>query len=240
MRKILLVIILSLLACAPTQYNLKPIAYKQISRSYFSNDREILFCEGRATNLLLFGFRDKSEILIYPCIINKSNDQYVDIIPEKIKAFGVDKSGKHKELHVYSAQEYINKKRNKQKWTEFFVALSGALNSMNAAKSTTYADGYSSLSGNFNYTATTYDYSKSFEAQERTKRDLAELRTKHNFETQYYYENVLLRKNTIPPRYSIEGYIIIEGSDFYHSKYAIILPAGIDKYKIILKPALNK
>ncbi len=170
MKKIFLVVTISLLACAPNQYNLKPIAFKQSSKSYFSNDKEILFCEGRATNLLLFGFRDKSEIFIYPCIINKSSDQYIDIIPEKIKAFGVDKSGKYKELHVYSAQEYINKKRNKQKWTEFFVALSGALNSMSAAKSTTFANGYSNLSGSFNYTATTYDYSKSLEAQELTKK----------------------------------------------------------------------
>lgn len=250
MKRLILVITLSLLACAPTQYNLKPIAYKQSSRSYFSNDREILFCEGQETNILLFAFRDNSEIFIYPFIVNKSTDKYIDILPEKIKAFGVNKSGKSKELKVYSAQEYINKKQNEQKWTEFFVALSGAVNSMNAAKSTTYSSGYSNLRGNVgglnyygnaysNYTTTTYDYNKSLEAQERTKRDLTELRTKHNSENQFY-NNVLLKKNTIPPSYSIEGYIILKGMEFYHSKYAIILPAGVDKYKIILKPALNK
>jgi hypothetical protein len=235
--------------CATIRYDLTPILINKNMEKFYKNDKEILFCTGQKSNLLIFSYRDKNEIYIYPCILNKTSDSYIDIVPEKIEIFGVNDSNKILRLHIYSAKEYIEKKKREHKWSEFSVALGGAMNAMNAARSSTYTTGYSNFSGTFggytysgntfsNQSTTTYDYSKSLEAQARSKQELNELRNNHNLEIQNL-DNTLLKKNTLPPNYFIEGYVVAIADRYYDSKYIIIFPVGNEKFKLLFKPSIN-
>lgn len=241
MKKLLLITLLILFNCAPvTKYYLSPYSSEMNVDKFFSDDKEILFCEGKETDLFFFIHENLKELVIYTAIINKSDDSRIDVIPERIKAFAFNKANKNKQLKVYSAQEYQTKIKNAQAFSEFFVSLGGAVSAINAAKSRSYTTGYTGNTYS-SYTTTTYDNSKSQESLDRTKRDLDNMRTGHALENQYY-DNVLLKKNTLPPKASTEGYVFIQQSHkLFNKKYTITIPVGIDEYKIIInrKPVPN-
>ncbi len=245
MRRLLPIILLFVLGCTSAQYNLIPTAYKQKTKRFHSGAKNIIICEGKNTDLILFGYRDKSEIYIYSCIINKTDNKNIDITPEKIKAFGLNKIKGTKQLVIYPAQEYIYKKKNKAEQAQFSVALCSAINIMNTIRARSYSTNYSNISGNLGGSVFSgneyrddaiafYIYGKGREAQQSTMQE-----SKSAVENQLY-NGILLKKNMIPPHSYLEGLIIIDGKDSYHEKYVIIFPIGIDQYKIILKPAMVK
>lgn len=245
MRRLSLVILLFVLGCTSAQYNLIPTPYKQKAKRFSSKGKNIIICEGKDGDLILFGYRDKSEIYLYSCIINKTDNKNLDLIPEKIKAFGLNKTKETKQLIIYSAQEYVNKKKNKAEQAQFSITLCSAINLMNAVRARSYSSNYSNISGNLggsifsrneyrNDAIAFYSYGKGSDPQQSTKQELTSKSAAEN----QLYDSILLKKNRIPPNSYLEGLIVIDGKDSYHEKYVIIFPVGIDKHKIILKPAM--
>lgn len=226
-----------------SNYNLSPRAYKQNSETIFEDDNELLLIDGNDSNLILFASREKSNIFIYSRIINKTTNKSIDVLPDKFRAFGFNKSGKYKELYVYQAQEYVNKIKTSQFVSELLTVINGSIDAINAAKSETYTRysssgysdffGFSSSSGSA--TSTTYDNSKKLEAKHRANQELKEQISEHKYEIQNL-NDILLKRNTLFPLKSINGYFVIKGVVNYHSKYVLYLPIGNDTFKIVLDP----
>lgn len=232
--------------CATTRYDLSPVLVKKNMKILFNNDREIVLCEGKKANLLMYGFREGSELFIYPGIYNKSQNEYLNVVPDQIEVYGVNAENKLKKLHNYTAKEYMAKQKSKQTWSQFFVALSGALNAAAAANSTTYSSGYSRSTGTYggygfsantygSGVSTTYDYSKSLAVQAQTNQQLDNMRAQNAY-TNQALDNCLLKKNSIGPQNYAEGYIVAEIEGYYNSKYIIIVPINGEKFKFLFEP----
>lgn len=246
MRRLLLIGLLFVIGCTSAQYNLIPTAYKQKAKRFRSGNTNIIICKGKNADLILFGYRDKSEIYIYSCIINKTEDKNLELVPDKIKAFGVNKTKGTLQLKIYSAQEYMNKKKSKGEQAQFSVTMCGAINLMKAVRVKNYSGNYSNMSGNLggsifsrneyrNDALAFYIYGKGSESQEVTSQ---ELNSKSLAENQLY-NGILLKKKTIPPNSYLEGVLIIDGSDAgYQEKFVMIFPVGMDNFKFIFSPAM--
>lgn len=245
MRRLLAVILLFVLGCTPAQYNLIPTAYKQKAKRFNSGSANILICEGNSSSLILFAYRDKSEIYIFSSIINKTDDKNLDIIPEKIKAFGMNKAKATIQLTIYSAQKYMTKKKNEEQQAQFSITLYSALNLMKAVRAKNYSHNYSNITGNLggslfsanenrNDAIAFYTFGKGSEGQPEASQ---ELNSKSRAENQLY-NSILLKKTTIPPNSYLDGVIIIDGKQDYHEKYVLIFPVGMDQHKIIFNPVL--
>ena len=194
---------------------------------------------------MLFGYRDKSEIYLFSCIINKTDDKNLDLIPDKIKAFGVNKNKQTMPLTIYSAQQYMTQKKSREQQAQFSITLCSALNLMKAVRAKSYSRHFANITGNLggsifsaneyrNDAMAFYTYGKGSEAQPGASQGL---NSKTRAENQLY-NSIILKKNTIPPNSFLEAVIIIDGKDDYHEKYVLIFPVGMDQHKIILNPAM--
>ncbi len=232
--------------CATTRYDLSPVLVKKNMKKLFYNDREIVFCEGKKANLFMYGFREGSELFVYPGIYNKLQKEYLNVVPDQIEVYGVNEENKLLKLHNYTAKEYMAKQRSKQAWSQFFVALSGALNAAAAANSTTYSSGYSHSTGTYggygfsantygSSVSKTYDYSKSLAVQAQTNQQLDNMRAQNEYANQEL-DNCLLKKNSIGPQCYAEGYVVAEIDGYYNSKYFIIVPINGEKFKFLFEP----
>ncbi len=244
MKRVLPIILLFVLGCTYARYNLEPIAYKQKAKRYSSSNVKVIVFNGKDTDLMLFGYRDKSEVYIYSCIINKTANKNFDFIPEKIKALGLSKTKGTTRLTIYSAQEYINKKKNGEKQAQLTVALCSAINLMKAIRAKNYSKNFADISGNLGgaiFSANEYDkdaitFSSFGEVPDAQQRAMHPFNLKYDGKNQLY-ESTLLKKTTIPPSSYLEGFIIIDTKDISPEKYVIMFSVGIDSYKIILNPA---
>jgi len=247
MRRLSIIILLFVLGCAPAQYNLTPTAYKQKAKRFHSGSTNLIICQGKNSDLMLFGYRDRSEIHIFSSIINKTDDKNLDIIPDKIRAFGVNKNKQTMPLTVYSAQQYVTKKKNREQQAQFSITLYSALNLMKAVREKSYSRHYANMTGNLggsifsanenrNDAMAFYTYGKGSDVQPGASQ---ELNSKSRAENQLY-NSIILKKSTIPPNSFLEAVIIIDGKDDYHEKYVLIFPVGMDQHKIIFNPAMAK
>ena len=239
--KYLFVVVLVFLSCTSNFQLIQ--TYNNISstkiETIFIEGKEVVLSNGKETDIALYGEKTvNNEILFHIAFANASIDRNINFIPENIKVIGFDDNNNMKLLKVYSAEEYISKKKSQQAWAMAFMALGGAADAANAGKSTSYTKG--SVYGSGGYasgysTTTTYDNSKVEEAKARNRANLsrqAQLNALSNAAT----EQGLLKSNTVYPGYYIEGNVIVGYIVNYDKKYVINIPCGTDNHTITLIP----
>lgn len=167
-----------------------------------------------------------------------------------ITAYSIDKKEIENKLVVWSCDKYMKKVRTAQTWAAIGVGLAEGLSTMNAGYSTSttnssayysgssnsygtasaYGSGgyaYGSYSGNSSYsgsaygtsTTTTYDASVAYQAQVLSQQRMADFS-----DAQWNERNAkqmgYLKKNTINPGETIQGYVHIQrvsGISFYNT-----------------------
>lgn len=247
MRRFPLIALLFVFGCASARYNLTPTAYKQKAETFRSGNTNIIICQGKDSDLVLLGYRDRTEIHIFSNIINKTSNKNLDIIPEKIKVFGVNKNNQTTPLPLYSAPAYMTKKKKKEHQAQFSIARNSALNLMKKIRAKSGARDYAKITGNMDDSIFSadddrkdpfafYTYGTANEAQAVVRR---ELNSKLRAENQLY-NNIMLKKNTIPPKSYLEAVMIINSKANYHKQYVMIFPIGTETHKIFFNPALPK
>ncbi len=156
------------------------------------------------------------------------SEESINALPTEIMATGCTPSGSPTILPVYDAQTYLAKLRKKQNRSLFLSAFSGALDAMDAGKSTSYTTGsiyapYGSLYGQTQtgpiYTpsgslftlqteTTTYDYGKELAARRDLENKLARQVSGNTYMILRTSQR-LLRDQTLSPGQYIEGDVMI-------------------------------
>ena len=138
-------------------------------------------------------------------IFNNSND-VIELDPvNQLSALSTNNENVTTELEVWSSDKYLKKVRRIQNWAMALNSFSEGLNAGNAGYSNT-----SSLSTNNGYTySTTYNHNAAFQAQMEAQNRIANLSEKMKDELKIKQLGYL-KRNTIYPGESIQGYIYIK------------------------------
>lgn len=138
-------------------------------------------------------------------IFNNSNKS-IEIDPEKhINAQSIDKDNKLTNLEVWNSEKYLKKVKRAQNWA---IALSSAAEGLNVG--TAGYSNTSSYSYNNGYTySNNYNNSQAYQAKVISQMRLEDLSNKM-FDERKTKQLGYLKKNTIHPGESIQGYVNIK------------------------------
>lgn len=180
------------------------------------NDRKIEFRDGTEWNYYISNNikiasnsivqRDYGKWHKVNILISNNSDQIIEIDPTKdIYAYSTDKDNKSTTLEVWSSEQYLIKVKRAQNWAMALNAAAEGFNAGSAGYSNT-----SSYSYNNGYTYTNnYNSSQAYQAQVLSQMRVENLSNKM-FDERNIKQMGYLKKNTIHPGESIQGYINIK------------------------------
>lgn len=151
-------------------------------------------------------------------IITNNSMVPIEFDPEKdIIAYSIDKKENKDFLSVYSCEQYMKKVRRAQAWESFAVGLAEGLSTVNAGYSTSTTNSFaygSSSSGNSLYSAsssstTTYDANAAYQARILSQQRMSDF-SDNQWNELKSKQMGYLKKNTIYPGESIQGYVHIK------------------------------
>ena len=203
----------------------------------YSDGNEIAISVGEETTVGLFGEKpENGEIKLFVYYLNDS-DKSINVDPTVIIAESVSENnrtfGEKQSLSVYSAEEYLKKLKRDQMWVALAQGLQAASDSYNAGYSSSTTTGYV---GNTQFYANTqtYDASKQAEMQQQNINRMQQTAALNAFQNAST-SSILLRKNTLFPKQSVSGYVMVKYR--YAKKYEITIPVENDLHKFILIPS---
>ena len=140
-------------------------------------------------------------------IITNNSTTPIEFVPElNIAAYSTDNQSVTTNLSIWSCDAYMKKVKRAQTWAAIAMGFSEGLASAGAGYSTSTTSGYSSRTGHFSYTTTTYNATAAYYANLASQQRLANfsqaLQEEKNIKQMGY-----LKKNTIYPGESVSGYV---------------------------------
>lgn len=171
---------------------------------------EVYFKNGITLALTNSVVRDYGKWHRIDLVISNNSTTPVEFVPERdIAAYSMDDRGMTSDLSVWSCDAYMKKVKRAQTWAAIAMGFSEGLASAGAGYSTSTTSGYSSRSGRFSYTTTTYDAGAAYRARMASQQRLASfgqaLQEEKNVKQMGY-----LKQNTIYPGESVSGYVLVE------------------------------
>jgi hypothetical protein len=234
-------ILLFFLNCT-TSFSLKLVQPESESdkiNKFYVDGKEIAVSVGKESLIGVYGYKEANQdLVLFVFCQNLSKERAINFIPESIKVIGYRTTGRKFTFKTYSAEEYLKKLRTKQTWALMALALSGAMQSYNAGKSTTYTSGtFSGTYGTGSFTAysTTYDYNKQAEFNQKNNERLIQVSQQMELLNRAT-EKGLLKANTLFPGQYVAGNVMIKISSLYLNRILIEIPAGGDIHRFFYVP----
>ncbi len=233
------VIVLLTIGCSNSYY-LKPVIRSNDNMDVIYHEgKPVALSFGEETTVGLYCIKTTdNELLLHVLYTNESSEKRITVIPEDIKIYGVDKQLQKKQLKVYSAKEYLRKMQRKQNWATVALAVAGAMEAEEAAKSTSTTSAYVTGSGGYAYgsaTTQTYDASKKAEVEARNRAEIAKTQQQYAL-INTAVEQGLIKSHTLFPEQRIEGNVMVKFKKSYSNRFIIKIPIGKEVHTIIFVP----
>ena len=229
----LLVFSLFFISCSTTAYISPEKDLKNGVGKFFLEGEEVAMSVEDSSTVAFYGKRHKREITLYVFLKNNSENEYINILPQNVKVYGIDSDGSSQQLHTYRPKKYLKRLENRQNLALALSAMGKAMEDIDAGTSTTteYGSAYGSDGTSYNYygSSTTTDQSEQRAAQAENQRELSQQAR----QSALYRKSVkrgLLMKTTLFPSSHIGGNIIIKYKSY--DRYRVEIPVGNETHEV--------
>jgi hypothetical protein len=228
---ILIVFLITLSGC--TTYKLMPITNvpngDKVEIMYVNGDAAAV-CIKTNSAVGLIGYKSENDDLVFRLAVKNLSKNNLNIIPEQMQVFGMNKLAQTKPLYVYPAEEYYKKVKDQQSLGLFLQALGSAYSSKNAGYSTTNTTYSGNIVGQGTYgsifgssSSVTYNSAEAQKVRDENQKNLNNTANEYA-QTLAQLDKMLLKRNTLFPDAVITGYVFVKYDSTVSDGFIVTVP----------------